>query len=63
MYYLKYEHAGVLNTTAQPECFISDKTRTASVLNGLKTTHLMRSLPRWRSDFKNKRCLSRENQS
>jgi hypothetical protein len=42
MYYLKYEHAEVLNTTAQPECFISDKTRTASVLNGLKTTHLMR---------------------
>ena len=36
-YYLKHkQECFIRNTRAQLECFISDKTRTASVLNGLQ---------------------------
>jgi hypothetical protein len=41
--YLKHDRSGLsdIKHEATVKCFISDKARTASVLNGLKTTHRM----------------------
>jgi hypothetical protein len=47
-------------TIAQHECSISNKARTVSILNGLKNDPSYEL--HWRSNFKNKHSLSRENQ-
>ena len=53
--FIRYKH----ETTAG--CFISDKAWTANVLNGLKN-YPSYKLVHWQNNFRNQRCLSRENQ-
>ena len=50
-----------IKTRREAECFICDKTRLTSVLNGFKNVSVIS--PHWRSNFENRQRLNSEIQS